>query len=119
MDDKRWALPGGMINVGESPSAGTRREVLEETGIEIECDYLVGVYDWMLAGWPGFPGQLHSYIFSAHPVHPEAQPTRSNETLDARWFARNDLPPLSPAHDMALGHAIEFVDRKRSAPYFN
>src|SRR6476620_10571349 len=31
-----WGLPGGFINKGEKPDKAFRREVLEETGIQIE-----------------------------------------------------------------------------------
>ena len=31
-----WSLPGGLIEVGESLHAGIVREVLEETGLEVE-----------------------------------------------------------------------------------
>jgi len=31
-----WELPGGRINAGENPAEGLKREVKEETGIEVE-----------------------------------------------------------------------------------
>ncbi|MET3984282.1 NUDIX domain-containing protein [Streptomyces sp. PvR034] len=43
-DNGTWELPGGVLELAESPEAGVRREVLEETGIEIEVDELTGVY---------------------------------------------------------------------------
>jgi 8-oxo-dGTP pyrophosphatase MutT (NUDIX family) len=32
---KRWGLPGGRIEVGESPEVAARREVSEELGVEL------------------------------------------------------------------------------------
>ncbi|MEV7512485.1 NUDIX domain-containing protein [Streptomyces sp. NPDC091201] len=43
-DNGTWELPGGVLELAESPEAGVRREVLEETGIEIEVNDLTGVY---------------------------------------------------------------------------
>ncbi|MFD9078961.1 NUDIX hydrolase [Streptomyces erythrochromogenes] len=43
-DNGTWELPGGVLELTESPEAGVRREVLEETGIEVEVDDLTGVY---------------------------------------------------------------------------
>src|SRR5687768_1805573 len=31
-DDGLWAMPGGLLEMGETPAIGTAREVLEETG---------------------------------------------------------------------------------------
>ncbi len=31
-----WGIPGGFINKGEQPDAAIRRELLEETGLELE-----------------------------------------------------------------------------------
>ncbi len=39
-----WVLPGGVLELDETPGAGVAREVLEETGIHIEVDELTGVY---------------------------------------------------------------------------
>ncbi len=39
-----WNLPGGGLEAGESPWDGLKREVREETGLEIEIIKLAGVY---------------------------------------------------------------------------
>jgi ADP-ribose pyrophosphatase YjhB (NUDIX family) len=39
-----WGLPGGKIRNGESPVHATIRDILEETGAEIEIVDLVGMY---------------------------------------------------------------------------
>jgi len=40
-----WTLPGGVLEVGESLTAGVAREVLEETGLEVEALELVELVD--------------------------------------------------------------------------
>lgn len=40
-----WSLPGGLIEVGESLHAGVIREVLEETGLEVEPVELIELLD--------------------------------------------------------------------------
>jgi 8-oxo-dGTP pyrophosphatase MutT (NUDIX family) len=43
-DNARWALPGGAMDIGESIAQTAIREVREETGLEVEPLYIVGVY---------------------------------------------------------------------------
>lgn len=40
-----WTLPGGLLELGESLAAGVAREVLEETGLEVEPLELVDLVD--------------------------------------------------------------------------
>lgn len=48
----QWFLPGGAVERGELPEEGARRELLEETGLEIAGDLeLVGAYPiWVYGG---------------------------------------------------------------------
>ncbi len=39
-----WNLPGGGMNLNETPEDCVVREVKEEVGLDVEVDYLAGVY---------------------------------------------------------------------------
>lgn len=39
-----WNLPGGGMETGETVEEAMRREVREETGLEVEVEHLIGVY---------------------------------------------------------------------------
>lgn len=101
-DDRLWALPGGLLEIGESPSEGARREVEEETGLSVRPAKLVALQDWARAGWAGAPGHLHCYLFICERVDSDAEPTLSNETRDVGWFDFDSLPELSPGHAVAV-----------------
>ncbi len=91
--DQRWCMPGGWGDVGEIPSAMAAREVLEESGFEVQPVKLIGVYD---ANRDGRPLQFfHAYkiIFLCEILGGSARP--SDETLAVDFFDFNDLPPLS------------------------
>ena len=38
----KWSVPGGRVEAGEAMAEALVREVLEETGLEVVCDELVG-----------------------------------------------------------------------------
>lgn len=53
---KDWDLPGGVVEVGESPQLAVRREVEEELGLQIEAGPLL-LTDW-LPPWGGWDDAL-------------------------------------------------------------
>jgi ADP-ribose pyrophosphatase YjhB (NUDIX family) len=44
----QWSLPGGRLELGESLEAGLAREMLEETGLEVQVGPVVDVFDRIL-----------------------------------------------------------------------
>jgi 8-oxo-dGTP diphosphatase len=44
----QWSLPGGTLELGETLEAGVAREILEETGLEIDVGPVVEVFDRIL-----------------------------------------------------------------------
>lgn len=57
----RWSIPGGGLVHGERLEDGVRREVFEETGLEIEIGGLVGVFE-------AIPGAHPDPTFDRHVV---------------------------------------------------
>src|SRR6516164_7718897 len=49
-DNQHWEPPGGVLELGETIQDGLRREIREETGLDIEPDALTGVYKNMRRG---------------------------------------------------------------------
>ena len=82
-----WALPGGGIEPNESCAEATVREILEETGVEIELMRLVGVYSrprWRSGG-------DHATVFAARALTNHFVP-QEDEVSDVGFFPINDLP---------------------------
>ncbi|HEY3217516.1 MAG TPA: NUDIX hydrolase N-terminal domain-containing protein [Candidatus Limnocylindria bacterium] len=78
-DNGRWALPGGVAEVGDPPSKNALRELHEETGFEARLERLVGVYDNKSLGSVA-PYQFYICCFRARITGGEATP--SVETLE-------------------------------------
>ena len=45
-----WSIPGGIVETGEKLEEGIRREVAEETGLDVEPVALTGIYKNMSRG---------------------------------------------------------------------
>jgi 8-oxo-dGTP pyrophosphatase MutT (NUDIX family) len=120
-DNQRWVMPGGALEVGETPAEGVVREALEETGVRCEPVALAGVYDSRLCGTVS-THHLYQFLFLCRPLHggePVGPPSHGFEVLDARWFAKDGLPPdLDPGHASRIPQAFRvwLGDRR---PYFD
>lgn len=87
--DGGWTLPGGWVDVGDTPSGAVEREVWEEAGFEVKARRVVGVYDANRSG----PLELfHAFkiIFLCELIGGQAQP--SNETSEVAFFGEDELP---------------------------
>ena len=106
-DTARWAMPGGGIDVGETPAEGAAREALEETGVHCEPIRLIGVHDNRLCGGTN-PMHLYLFMFLCRLLPmPSETPSHANETLGMGWFSENQLPQnLEPSHAVRISIAF-------------
>jgi ADP-ribose pyrophosphatase YjhB (NUDIX family) len=86
-----WSLPGGWVDVGESPSEAVAREVLEESGYAARPVKLLGLYDRDRHGFPPHMWHIWKAFFLCELEPAEPRPL-GYETLAARFFARDELP---------------------------
>ncbi|RIK56221.1 MAG: hypothetical protein DCC57_03725 [Chloroflexi bacterium] len=117
-DNRRWALPGGGCDVGETGAAGGAREVWEETGYTVAITHLLGVWDSRLCGSRG-SRHLYHLLFAGRVTG--GAPTLSQETLDIRWMAPAELPweQLEPGHAPRIRHALAWRADPQLAAYFD
>ena len=104
-DFEVWALPGGGVDAGESLAQAAVREAREETGLEVSLTCLVGVYSR-----PDWDHGEHVVLFAAAPIGGCLLQDTDGEALDARYFARQDLPEaLVPWHRQRICDALDGV----------
>jgi 8-oxo-dGTP pyrophosphatase MutT (NUDIX family) len=110
-DNGQWALITGMVEPGEEPAQALRREVFEETGVEVEVEVLVNVG---VVGPITFPnGDVCTFLnldFRCRYLGGQAR-VNDDESLEVGWFALDSLPELNGRHrDLALtAHASDGV----------
>jgi 8-oxo-dGTP diphosphatase len=109
----RWALPGGFVDVGESPENAARRELEEETGLEA-----VFLEQFHTFGEPGRDPREH-VVSVAHYAVVNIEETRVHAADDARqagWFPVRRPPPLAFDHPrilrMARQRLVERLSRR-------
>jgi 8-oxo-dGTP diphosphatase len=95
-DNGTWELPGGVLELSETPEEGVRREVLEETGIDVEVDQLTGAYKNTACG-------VIALVF-------RCKPTGGNERTSAESTAVAWLTPDEVVANMSEVYAVRLLD---------
>ena len=85
-----WDLPGGFLHEDEHPLDALRREVREETGLEVEPGAFVGAWIDRYGDGPGARFTLNLY-WRARILGGDERP--ADDVSELRWFARGELPP--------------------------
>jgi ADP-ribose pyrophosphatase YjhB (NUDIX family) len=91
--DGRWCMPGGYVDVGDSPSEAAVREVREESGFEVRAVKLLAVVDKRKHPFPPQFDHVHIYFFRCELTGGQA--AHSIETDGVGFFGEDSLPPLS------------------------
>lgn len=91
--DGLWTLPGGWVEVGETPREAVEKEVREESGYEVRATRLLAVWDRDKHGHPPHPAHIYKLMFLCEHVGGAA--ADSHETQGASFFPLTILPPLS------------------------
>ncbi len=100
-DNGKWSLPGGMVDWGEDIPTTVRRELEEETGLElVKINRLVGVYSD-----PKRDPRFHSICIVVEAAVDGAIHVHDNlEVSEARAFSPGEIPlgELSHDHDQQM-----------------
>lgn len=108
-DSGEWGLPGGNVEIGESVTEAIRREVREETGLEVAVTRLVGVYSdpaWQVVRYPD--GRVVHYVTSCFECRVTGGTlATSPETLELAYRDPSGLPEDTvPQHRLRIADAV-------------
>jgi ADP-ribose pyrophosphatase YjhB (NUDIX family) len=108
-----WNIPGGLLELEESTEEAARREIFEETGIEIGVLELVNVFSGKqffnkLANGDEFYPVTIAYL--SRDIKGGELKADGIETLEAKFFYLSDLPTeVSPLVNKLVIHYKEMV----------
>ena len=115
-DNGLWAMPGGMIEIGEHAALAAERELWEETGLRGKASSMLGLFDsrfWNCTS----KRQIYLHVFEV--AVPAGEPAISNETLDVRFFDPNHLPDLDPCHVGRIEVILKLRRGEIPVPFFD
>lgn len=72
-----WELPGGQVEEGENLLQALEREIMEETGVQVEIDRLKGVYSRL--------DPPHMVLLGFTGTYRSGNLSTSNESLTVEW----------------------------------
>ena len=88
-----YGQPGGHIEAGESPEDAVVRETLEETGCDVTCGNLIGVYLWIQ---PQTRQQFLRIVYSASFIRCDETRKLDDGILGRRWLTLDELESRQP-----------------------
>lgn len=113
----QWSIPGGMLEVGETILEGVRRELEEETAIEVRVGELIEVFERITPG-DGGEIQYHFVVldYLCEAVSGEAR--AGSDVVDVAWAAPEELVKYSVSETATrvILKAFEMVERAPKAP---
>ncbi len=113
-DCGQWAIPGGMVDQGEDFRVAARRELLEETGLDLDFGSAVSV----ARGYVDDPRNtdhawMESEAFHLHLSQGGLEPVGGDDAREAAWVRvdRGLMDRLYASHWVSLARAIENLER--------
>lgn len=101
-----WAIPGGFVDMDEDLEDAARRELREETGVE-----LAALEQLQTFGRPGRDprGRVISVVYLARVPPEQLQPAAGDDAVQVGWFRLDELPPLAFDHAEILALAQQRI----------
>lgn len=92
-----WSVPGGLVEIGERAADAAAREVMEETGLRVEIEDVIGVIDKIVKDEAS--RVKYHFVIIDYLATPRGGNLRADsDALEARWVRAEEFPryELSP-----------------------
>lgn len=105
-----WSIPGGMLEVGETLVEGVRRELAEETGIEVRVHGVIEVFERISLDAAG-KAEYHYVVLDHYceVIRGEAKP--GSDVTEVAWVSEADLEKhsLTPSAAQVIRKAFQIA----------
>lgn len=101
-----WAFPGGFMEMEEDAEDCAKRELKEETGLEIRTMRQLGAFTDVNRDPRGRTVSIAYYA-----VVEKSEVVGADDAIQARWFPIDSIPPLAFDHDKILRMALEEIKK--------
>ena len=101
-----WAFPGGFMEMEEDAEDCAKRELKEETGLEIRTMRQLGAFTDVNRDPRGRTVSIAYYA-----VIEKSEVKGADDAIQARWFPIDSIPPLAFDHDKILRMALEEIKK--------
>ena len=109
-----WSLPGGAVEIGETLEACVAREMLEETGLDVEVGPVIEVFDRITRDDDGRV-QYH-YVLVDYLCWPAGGTLRAGSDVDAAAFVHPSELPSYGITAKAIAVIERALELAREAP---
>lgn len=92
-DIGKWSIPGGWADIGFSPSEVMKKEMKEETGLDVEVQKVLAIYDKRFHKHPKNLYYTYTIVFLCKRIGGDFSSTFEIE--DVNYFDIDNLPSLS------------------------
>lgn len=100
----KWAFPGGFMKIDETIEECARRELMEETGMELDFIKQMGVFSKV-----DRDPRERVVTVAFYALAPWVMVSGGDDASDAQWFPVDEVPPLAFDHWEILCQAMERI----------
>lgn len=110
-----WSLPGGVLETGERLSDAIRREVKEETGLEVKPTAVIEIFERIMRDAKG-KAEYHYVLVDYLCKVTGGELAAASDASKAQWIKRRDLPKYRVTEGSLAVIERAFASVKKAKP---
>ena len=113
-DSGLWAIPGGLVEVGDTLAGAAVRELREETGLLGRAIRYLGYFDSRTVKSQSWQQISHRYFL----IEAQGEPGPSDKTFEAAFFTPDALPELHFEREVTFSALLALLRSGEASPLF-